>query len=311
VNSGLTRRAGIEDCKFNIHSEILDQKESNMMKQSMMVSVAVFIIIAIVGAGQKRSDLRMYDLNHGKETSMSNAIRLLKQNQIILVGEHHGNKKHHEAQRDVIRALKETGMQVAVGLEMFRSDSQPALDCWINGDIGEEKFQQIFYDNWNYPWSAYRVIFDYAREEKVPLIGLNVSRDITRQVSQHGFKSLSATQRGKLSDVTCRVDKAYMDYIRNAFGAHAHGNLDFNYFCEAQLVWDNVMAINALNYLKKYPDAVVVILTGMGHARKGAVPRQIRKRSQMPFGVILPGIKESVDPETVTSKDADYIMLDL
>ena len=282
-----------------------------MMKQSTMLWVAALIIIGAVGAGQQRSDLRMYDLNLGKETSMSNSIELLKQNRIILVGEHHSNKKHHEAQRDVIRALKETGMQVAIGLEMFRSDSQQALDRWINGDIGEEKFQQIYYDNWNFPWSAYRVIFDYARKEKIPLIGLNVSRDITRQVSQHGFNSLTATQKGKLSDVTCRVDKAYMDYIRNAFGAHAHGNLDFNYFCEAQLVWDNVMAINALNYLKKYPDAVVVVLTGMGHAQKGAVPRQIGKRSQMSLAVILPEVKGSIDPETVTSKDADYIMLDL
>ena len=282
-----------------------------MMKQSSMLLVAGLIIIGIVGAGQKRSDQRMYDLNLGKETSMSKAIGLLEQNRIILVGEHHGNKKHHEAQRDVIRALKETGMQVAVGLEMFRSDSQPALDRWINGDIGEEKFQRIYYDNWNFPWSAYRVIFDYARKEKIPLIGLNVSGDITRQVSQHGFKSLSVTQKGKLSDVTCRVDKAYMDYIRNAFGAHAHGNLDFNYFCEAQLVWDNVMAINTLNYLKKFPDAVVVVLTGMGHAQKGAIPRQIRKRSQAPLAVVLPEVRESVDPETVTNKDADYIILDL
>ena len=282
-----------------------------MIKQFTTLLVSVIIIIGVVGAGHKQPDQRMYDLNLGKETSMSKAIELLKQNRIILVGEHHSNIKHHNAPRSVIRTLKEIGMQVAIGLEMFRSDSQEALDRWIDGDIGEEKFQQIYYDNWNYPWSAYRVIFDYARKEKIPLIGLNVSRDITRQVSQHGFESLTAAQKGKLSDVTCRVDKAYMDYIKKAFGAHAHGNLDFNYFCEAQLVWDNVMAINTINYLKKNPNAVVVVLTGMGHAQKGAVPRQIRERSQIPLAVILPEVKESIDPETITSKDADYIMLGL
>ncbi len=116
------------------------------------------------------------------------------------MGEHHSNKNHHEAQLDVIRTLKEAGIQVAIGLEMFRSDSQQALDRWIGGDIGEEKFQQIYYDNWNYPWSAYQMIFEYAREEKIPLIGLNVSRDITRQVSQQGFKSLTGAQKGKLSE---------------------------------------------------------------------------------------------------------------
>ncbi len=102
-----------------------------------------------------------------------------------------------------------------------------------------------------------------------------------------------------------------MNYIKNAFGAHAHGNLDFTYFCEAQLVWDNVMAINTLNYLQKYPDAMVVVLTGTGHARKGAIPRQIRKQSRVPHAVILPQVKGIVDPETISTKDADYIMLGL
>jgi len=282
-----------------------------MMKQSTMLWVAALIIIGAVGAGQKQSDLRMYDLNLGKETSMSNAIELLKQNRIILVGEHHSNKKHHEAQRDVIRTLKETGLQVAIGLEMFRSDSQQALDRWINGDIGEEKFRQIYYDNWNYPWSAYHMIFEYAREAKIPLIGLNVTRDITRQVSRQGFKSLTAAQRGELSNITCRVDKEYMEYIKNAFGGHSHGNLNFNYCCEAQLVWDNVMAMNSLNYIEKYPDTVVVALTGTGHARKGAIPRQIRQRSRIPHAVILPEVKGMVDAETISTKDADYIILGL
>jgi uncharacterized iron-regulated protein len=155
------------------------------------------------------------------------------------------------------------------------------------------------------------MIFEYARKEKIPLIGLNVSRNITRQVSRQGFKSLTAAQRGKLSNITCRVDKEYMEYIKNAFGGHAHGNLNFNYFCEAQLVWDNVMAMNTLNYLEKYPDTVVVILAGTGHARKGAIPRQIRKRSSVSHAVILPEIAGIVDPETISNKDADYIMLGL
>ena len=281
------------------------------MKKSKSLLISVLIIIGVVGAGWKQSDQRMYDLNLGKEIRMSEAVTRLKQNRIILVGEHHSNKKHHEAQVGVIRTLEETGIKVAIGLEMFRSDSQQALDRWVSGDIGEEKFQQIYNDNWNYPWSAYRRIFEYAREEKIPLIGLNVPRNITRQVSQQGFKSLTAAQKGKLSNVTCRVDEEYMNYIKNAFGAHAHGDLDFTYFCEAQLVWDNVMAINTLNYLQKYPDAVVVVLTGTGHARKGAIPRQIRKQSRVPYAVILPQVKGIVDPETISTKDADYIMLGL
>ena len=100
-----------------------------------------------------------------------------------------------------------------------------------------------------------------------------------------------------------------MNYIKKAFRGHGHGKLNFTYFCEAQLVWDSAMAINTLEYLKKYPDAVVV-LAGTGHVRKGAVPRQIRFRSEMPHAVILPKIEGIIDRQTVSNKDADYIMLD-
>jgi uncharacterized iron-regulated protein len=181
----------------------------------------------------------------------------------------------------------------------------------VAGEIDEHEFEKIFYDNWGFSWENYRVIFDYARENRVPLIGLNVPREITQQVATHGFQSLNKEQRGKLSNIACRVDKEYMDYIKRAFGGHAHGKLNFNYFCEAQLVWDSVMAVNTLDYLKKHPRATVVVLTGTGHAQKNAMPRQIRERSNVDHVVILPEVKGYIDRNSVDRSDADYLILDL
>ena len=281
------------------------------MKRLYPIALSVVIFFGVLDGIQAHLTYRIYDLQNNQERLMSDVISDLKRNRIILVGEHHSNINHHEAQADIIRMLKESGVQVAVGLEMFRSDSQQALDRWVAGDISEKDFQQVFYDNWGYSWEDYRVIFDYAKEEKVSLIGLNVPRDITRQVSRQGFASLNQEQKGKLSNIACRVDKEYMDYIKKAFGGHGHGKLNFAYFCEAQLVWDTVMAINALDYLNKNPNAMVVVLTGTGHAQKNAIPRQIRKRSEVAHAVILPEVKGFIDSETVDKTDADYIMLDL
>ena len=280
------------------------------MKRIFPIIVSVVIIFGVLDVIQAHLTHRIYDLQNNKEMLLSEVISDLKKNRIILVGEHHTNQNHHFAQLNVIQSLNEAGVQVAIGLEMFRNDSQQALDHWVDGNIGEAEFQEIYYDNWTYPWSAYQMIFEYAKKEKIPMIGLNVPRDITRQVSRKGFNSLSEEQKGKLANVSCRVDKEYMDYIKKAFGGHGHGKLNFTYFCEAQLVWDNAMAINTLEYLKKYPDAVVVLLAGTGHVRKGAVPRQISLRSETPHAVILPKIEGIIDPQTVGLKDADYIMLD-
>jgi len=281
------------------------------MKRVISILVSISVCFSVFAVAKNSANPRIFDINQGRETVMSDVVQALKQNRIVIVGEHHGNPNHHAAQVRVIRALKESGVQVAVGLEMFRGDSQQALDRWVAGDIAEKDFQQIFYDNWGYSWEDYRVIFDYAKAEKVPLIGLNVARDITRQVSRRGFASLNEEQRGRLSNIACRVDKEYMDYIKKAFGGHGHGQLNFAYFCEAQLVWDTVMAVYALDYLNKNPTALMVLLTGTGHAHKNAIPRQIRQRSQVAHAVILPEIQGVIDPETVDRSDADYIMLGL
>jgi uncharacterized iron-regulated protein len=271
----------------------------------------VLIFAASCLANHQDLSQPILDLNQGQKTMISEVIPELKKNRIILVGEHHSQKAHHMAQLMVIQALYQSGAEVAVGLEMFRHDSQSALDRWVAGELSENEFERIYYDNWNFPYSAYRPIFEYAREKKIPLIGLNLPRKITRQVSRRGFQSLSDEEKGKLSEVACRVDEAYMKFIRKAFGGHAHGNLNFTYFCEAQLVWDNAMAINTLDYLSTNPDAVVVLLTGTGHAQKPAIPRQIRSRSTVPYAVILPEVPGMLDTDTIGKDDADYLMLDL
>jgi uncharacterized iron-regulated protein len=106
------------------------------------------------------------------------------------------------------------------------------------------------------------------------------------------------------------VDKEYMDFIRRAYGAHGHGNMQFLYFCEAQMVWDAAMAVNALEYLQQHPDRIMVLIAGTGHARKQAIPAQVRQRSDMPMSVILPEVPGVIERSTIDPTDADFIFLE-
>ena len=282
-----------------------------MIRYIIVLLMAASLISISSGDGSSHETYRLFDLNRGTELPLSEAVADLKKSSIVLVGEHHSKVQHHRAQLAVIRALEEAGVEVAIGLEMFRHESQPALDKWVAGEIDAQRFKKIYYDNWNFPWQAYSMIFEYARERKIPMIGLNVPREITRKVSRNGFKSLSPKQKGQLAEVSCVVDQQYMNYIRQAFGGHGHGQLNFIYFCEAQMVWDTAFAVYSLDYLKKHPNAVVVLLTGVGHAQKGAVPRQIHIRSNVPYTIILPEVTGGIDRESVSSNEADYLMLEL
>ena len=279
-----------------------------MLKTTLIILIMAMVTACMGLPSTAKLDQPVYRVIDGRRMTMAELAPILLQQRIVIVGELHTNIAHHRAQLRVIQAIKEAGAQVAIGLEMFRSESQAELDRWVAGRLTSSEFEEIYYDNWNYPWQAYRMIFEYAKDHRIPMIGLNVPRQITSQVARKGFQSLSDEQRGKLSDVTCRVDDAYMDYIRKAYGSHAHGKMDFTHFCEAQLVWDTVMAINAVDYVKKNPESIVVILCGAGHAQKGAIPRQIRNHSTFAHLVFLPEVPGSLTIDTVTADDADYLL---
>ena len=254
-------------------------------------------------------EMRLFDLAKKTETNLTEALPGLQGKKIVLVGEHHDRKGHHAAQLEVIKALHKSGTPVAVGLEMFRTDSQDALDRWVNGRLSEEQFRRIYDDNWGFPWALYSMIFDFAREVKLPLVALNVPRAVTQQVARGGFKSLSEEQRTDLPFVECRVDPEYMDFIKRAYGAHGHGQGKFTHFCEAQLVWDKAMAVHSVAYVKKHPERTLVLLAGTGHAWKKGIPDRIEERASIPYAVLLPEIPDHLDKDTATHEDADYLML--
>lgn len=286
-------------------------QDTHVMRHIFAGIIGMLVLNGSVWAGGELEGIRLFDVATGKQTTLAQALPRIGQKRIIIVGEYHTRKSHHLAQLHVIRALHESGVPMAIGLEMFSAESQSTLDKWTSGEMKEKDFQKVYYDNWNFPWPLYSKIFEYAREMGIPLVGLNVSRDITRQVARGGFQSLSKAQMAELPYVTCKVDREYMAFIKKAYGAHAHGQLNFTYFCEAQLVWDKVMAINALEYLKLNPKLSMVLLAGTGHAWKRGIPDQISQRSKLPHTVILPQVRSQIEPSTTTQRDTDYIVLDL
>ncbi|MFW6332472.1 MAG: ChaN family lipoprotein [Thermodesulfobacteriota bacterium] len=279
------------------------------VKNMILTIGAAWLVFAAVSAAVDHDGPVIYDIALESETPLAESIETLAQNRMVLVGELHDDESHHRAQLHVIQALHEAGVPVAIGMEMFTTDRQELLNRWVGGAADPKTFIRAYYEEWNFPWPLYRDILEYAREERIPVVGLNVSREITRQVAMKGFQSLTETQKGLLPEVTCKVDDQYMGFIKQAHGMHAHGDLNFLYFCEAQLVWDKAMVIHALRYLAENPEQVMVVITGKGHARKLGIPAQVRSRSDIPHAVILPQVEGIIEPGRIGVEDADFIML--
>ncbi len=269
----------------------------------------ILLLAAPLGSRADEASGRLIDLRTRREIGLEASAPALARQRVVIVGEHHSNRRHHQGQLAVIRSLHHSGARLAVGMEMFRQDSQATLDRWMEGSLDERAFREAWDDNWGYNWDLYAAILEYVRKEKIPLVGLNVPREITRQVARNGFASLNPEQRGALHHIACRVDADYMRYIREAFGGHAHGGLNFEYFCEAQLVWDSVMAIHARDWLAAHPGQAMVILAGTGHAHKLGIPAQLAQLApELSVTVILPEVAGRGDAADLDGEDADFLL---
>jgi uncharacterized iron-regulated protein len=236
----------------------------------------------------------------------------VSKSRVIVIGETHDNQADHDLQLKIIRTLREGGLPLAVGLEMFRADNQELLDKWWRWGMSTEQFETIYRENWGLSWPLYRDIFLYSRQKRIPLVGLNVPREIVSKVAREGYGSLTVAERKKLPPgLTCTLDETYRSFIRKSFTEHAQSSgRSFDHFCEAQMLWDTAMAIHALEYLDKHPDSRMVILAGSAHAWKQAIPRQITKmRPDVTVSVILPVTGGKAGQEKLTVEDADYVVM--
>jgi uncharacterized iron-regulated protein len=279
------------------------------MKRQVLIAACTALLVALAfGMAGTRNVLRVID---EKAVTFDQMLGEVKRADVILVGEVHTSRKHHRLQLDVISALHEADEPLIIGVEMFRAESQRALDAWVAGSLSLDQFLSVYYENWSMPWPLYEDIFTYAREHRIPLAGLNIPEKIAKAIARKGFTALSEAQRKQLPPgIGCTVDPAYMEFIRKAYADHAQGSgRQFVHFCEAQMVWDKSMAWHLVEFMKKNPGRTAVVLAGMGHAWRGGIPEQVAQQSKYTSRVILHLVPSGPDRSGVTIQDADYVVL--
>jgi uncharacterized iron-regulated protein len=279
----------------------------NSVRCVVLFWIAITAVSFMVGC-QDGSVLRLKDQ---APIPFDRMVGEVSKSRVIVIGETHDNQADHNLQLKLIRTLREGGLSLAVGLEMFMAESQELLDKWWRWGMSTEQFEAIYHENWGVPWPLYRDIFLYSRQKRIPLVGLNVPREIISKVAREGYSSLTEAERKKLPPgITCTLDEAYRSFIRKSFTEHAQSSgRSFDHFCEAQMIWDAAMAIHALEFLDKNPDSRMVILAGSVHAWKHAIPGQIETmRPGITVSVILPVTGGKAGQEKLTAEDADYLV---
>jgi len=224
---------------------------------------------------------------------------------IVYVGENHNQFSHHVIELEIIKDLHRRGKKIAIGMEMFQRPFQKALDDYIEGRIDERELlkKTQYFKRWGFDYNLYRPILEFARSERIPVVALNMKQEIVDKVFRSGLDSLSEEERKFVPSAMDFSDEAYRKRLEKVFREHEDfGAGNFDFFYQAQVLWDETMSGSIDEFLKAHPSDHMVVLAGNGHlAYRSGIPKRTATRNGYDDAIIL----NDVDLE----KDiADYVL---
>ena len=279
---------------------------SQALRFTLMLAISLALTVQVCSAAL------ITRVSDGQKVALPQLTTHAERSDLVLIGEAHDNPAHHEMELSLIRALWAKKLPMAIGLEMIEAGSQQTLDDWIEGKLSEEAFQKVYARNWSLDWALYRDIFVFARDFHIPMVGLNIPKELVVKVSRQGYAALSAEERQDLPEGTsCDLNNRHTVFLKAAFEdvfKHVTNGRVFTYFCEAQTLRNSGMAMNIERYVKKHPGRKIVALAGIWHAVKNAIPEQLQRRgSKMTDMVILPDLPE-INTGNATPDLVDYMI---
>lgn len=276
--------------------------------------------LAIGDAERRTRDARVVldgitDSATGEVFSANQLAARLRDTRLLLAGESHTTADFHRVQLRVIRALYEAGRKVMIGLEMFPYTEQRSLDNWRDGLLTEAGFLTLarWYEFWGYHWDYYRDIFLYARDNRIPMYGVNTPRNVVTAVRQMGIDHLPDTDKQHVPP-QIDVDSAdHLVFIQASFDddTSMHGRMPESMLKgmqAAQATWDASMGYNSVKVLKAAPpDSILVVLVGSGHVAYGVgIEHQARQWFDGKITTLIPVPVQDSEEKPVASVKASY-----
>ena len=256
----------------------------------------------------------------GETVAAEQLLKSLAERKIVLLGETHTNVEHHLWQLHTLAGLHAHRSRLVVGFEMFPRAVQQALDAWSAGRYTEADFLEAsrWREVWGYGLQFYLPLFHFVRQNRLPMIALNVDRELVSRVGQEGWSAIPEDAREGISDPAPASD-AYRQSLAKVYAAKQKQGVkdpspdgggdgsqedeadeaadlagileseDFARFVEAQLTWDRAMAEALFKASRENPEALVVGVLGRGHVEHGyGVPHQLADLGEDSVAILLP-----------------------
>jgi len=253
------------------------------------------------------------DLHQGERVEFEDFMERIAPHDLIFVGERHDQAEHHLIQAQILQALMACCGPVDLAMECFRAPQQDTLDRYLAGEMTEAAFLKAadWNRSWGFPYHLYRPLLTLAREHGSRVLAINVSRELVGKVAKVGLAGLTPDERARLPRKIDLTNDAHRDYVREAYLLHSRQGIpNFQYFYEAQCVYEEVMADTLSTYFEEAGrhHRKLVAFAGNGHLEfRFGIPNRVLERTPVSAVTILPyALNETT---TIPSEIADFVWL--
>ncbi len=208
----------------------------------------------------------------GQVADYDQMLTQLAQADVVLFGEQHNDPIAHWLELQVAKDLaKAKGPdQLVLGMEMFERDVQPLVTQYVAGTLPDSAFERQ-----SRPWpnyaTDYHPLLQFARDEKITVVGTNAPRRYAQQVARGSLAALDqlpAVEKAYLVPLPLKVDYDLPGYKKMTamFGgnAAAHGGGGARNIIQAQALKDATMAATIRRSLA--PGQTLLHLNGSYHS---------------------------------------------
>ncbi|RNL56522.1 ChaN family lipoprotein [Pedobacter jejuensis] len=209
---------------------------------------------------------KIYDVKKQKIIAISDIIADMDKADVLFFGEDHNDSIGHYLEAEIFKQLyQKYPKKTAASFEMFYTDTQPVIDEYLAGLISEKNFIKEARVWPNY--KDYRPLIEYAKENKIDVIGGNAATRYSNAVTKSGLETLKDFPKGSSSFLPpLPIDTAlgrYYEKFGESMGGHGTGTMKIY---QTQNLWDATMAWNIDKYLKAHNGFKILQLNGRFHS---------------------------------------------
>lgn len=141
---------------------------------------------------QATDSTQFYQIYHkGDKITIDSLISHLKQAKVVFMGENHDDATAHELEMEVFaRLFAEHNGNISLAMEMFEKDVQTTIDEYVMKGMIREKDFLASTRPWSNYTTDYRPLIEFARQNKIRVLGSNAPSRYVSAVGRLGKQVL-------------------------------------------------------------------------------------------------------------------------